>query len=84
MIWALAPGRLADTEMVGKSTWGRGATANCLYAMDPASATAAVSRVVATGRRINGALMFMRALAVEILRLSAIVRTQEGAQCDRR
>jgi hypothetical protein len=26
MICALAPGKLAETEMVGKSTWGKGET----------------------------------------------------------
>jgi hypothetical protein len=29
MVSGLAPGKLADTEMVGKSTWGKGATGNC-------------------------------------------------------
>ena len=29
MVSGLAPGKLADTEMVGKSTCGKGATGNC-------------------------------------------------------
>src|ERR1700761_8988287 len=59
MICALAPGRLADTEMVGKSTWGSGETGSTLNAIPPAMAIATVRRVVATGRRINGAEMLM-------------------------
>src|ERR1700692_1625063 len=64
MISALAPGRLALTEMVGKSTCGRGETGSTLKAMAPAMAMAPVSRVVATGRWMNGAETFMRALQV--------------------
>ncbi len=63
MIWALAPGRLALTETVGKSTCGNGATGNTINAMAPAIATATVSRVVATGRWMKGAEMFMAAPA---------------------
>src|SRR3984957_19950672 len=62
MICALAPGRLAETEMVGKSTWGKGETGRTLKAMPPAIAMAAVSRVVATGRRMKGPDRFMRGL----------------------
>src|ERR1700691_4390345 len=58
MICALAPGKPADTEMVGKSTCGRGETGSTLKAIPPAIAMAAVSRVVATGRRMKGAEMF--------------------------
>ncbi len=50
MISALAPGRAAPTEMVGKSTCGSGDTGNTLKATAPAKAIATVSRVVATGR----------------------------------
>ena len=49
------------TEMVGKSTCGSGATGSTTNASAPASATATVSSVVATGRRMNGAEMFMPA-----------------------
>ena len=65
MICALAPGKLAETEMVGKSTCGRGETGSTLKAIRPAMAIAAVSRVVATGRRMNGPEMFMLALPAE-------------------
>lgn len=54
MISGLAPGKPACTEIVGKSICGSGATGNCVNPIAPASATAIVSRVVATGRWING------------------------------
>src|SRR6202167_1261136 len=66
MICARAPGRVAETEMVGKSTCGRGETGNTLKAIPPAIAIAAVSRVVATGRRMKGAERFMRELPAQI------------------
>src|SRR5262249_27135677 len=54
IVSALAPGSLALTEIVGKSTSGSGATGNSRNAAAPANATPAVSSVVATGRLING------------------------------
>jgi hypothetical protein len=54
MISGLAPGSDAPTVMVGKSTCGKGETGSCLKATTPAKATADVSSVVATGRRMNG------------------------------
>src|ERR1700728_2208454 len=54
MISGLAPGKLAPTEIVGKSICGRGETGTTRTATAPASAIAAVRSVVATGRRING------------------------------
>src|SRR5580704_12251881 len=59
MIWALAPGRPALTEIVGKSTWGSGETGSTLKAIMPAMAMAAVRSVVATGRWMKGAEAFM-------------------------
>src|SRR5580692_9237874 len=59
MVSGLAPGSAADTEMVGKSTCGRGDTGKSRNATAPASATAAVSSVVAMGRRMNGSEIFM-------------------------
>jgi len=50
MMSALAPGRLALTEMVGKSTCGSGDTGSTEKPTAPAMATATVSSVVATGR----------------------------------
>ena len=54
-----APGRLACTEIVGKSTCGRGDTGNIRKATAPASAMATVSKVVATGRLIKTSEIFM-------------------------
>src|SRR5580700_7135120 len=82
MICALAPGRPAETEMVGKSTWGSGETGNTLKAIPPAIAIAAVSRVVATGRRMNGAERFMRDLPAPVrgLRRGAVRIFAPGCQ----
>jgi hypothetical protein len=55
MVSGLAPGSEADTEMVGKSTWGSGETGNRRKAAAPARASPIVSSVVATGRSMNGA-----------------------------
>src|ERR1700729_2139760 len=52
--WGLAPGRVACTEMVGKSTCGSGETGSLKNATAPAAANPNVSRVVAIGRRMKG------------------------------
>ena len=54
-----APGSWAWTEMVGKSTWGSDETGSLKKAKMPASAMANVSSVVATGRLMKGAEMFI-------------------------
>src|SRR5580698_1467851 len=54
MVSGLAPGRLVEIEMEGKSTCGSGATGRKLYATAPEIPSAMVSSVVATGRSING------------------------------
>src|SRR5580658_8591658 len=54
IVSGLAPGKLADTEMVGKSTCGSGDTGSRRKATAPAAATPKVSRMVATGRRMKG------------------------------
>jgi hypothetical protein len=54
----LAPGSDADTDTTGKSTCGRGDTGSSPNDTIPASATPMVSRVVATGRRTKGSVMF--------------------------
>src|SRR5580700_2661589 len=59
MISALAPGRPAFTEIVGKSTCGKGETGSTLNEIAPAMARPTVSSVVATGRRMNGAETFI-------------------------
>src|SRR5580692_12539600 len=66
MIWALPPGKPALTEIVGKSTSGSGETGSTSNATAPASAIATVSSVVATGRWMNGAEMFMPALVLPV------------------
>ncbi len=56
-----APGRLAETWMVGKSTLGSGDTGSFRKATRPASAMPMVSSVVATGRAMKGADRFTSA-----------------------
>src|SRR5665213_357356 len=50
----LAPGSVALTEIVGKSTCGNGETGSLKNATAPAAASPNVSKVVATGRRMKG------------------------------
>ncbi len=59
MVSGLAPGRLALTWMVGKSTWGSGATGNSGKATMPIRQIAAISSEVAIGRSINGEEMLI-------------------------
>src|SRR5690348_3116589 len=53
MVSGLAPGRLAETVMVGKSTLGRSLTARSRYATKPNSRMASMIRLVITGRRMK-------------------------------
>src|SRR5579864_5583120 len=53
IVSGLAPGRLAVTSRVGKSTLGRSLTGSARYATTPNRAIAAISRLVAMGRRMN-------------------------------
>src|SRR5579885_1671784 len=62
MVSGLAPGSAACTWMVGNSTCGSGATGSWRKATQPASASAAVSSDVPTGRRMKGAEMPVTAL----------------------
>jgi hypothetical protein len=59
IISGLAPGKPADTDIVGKSTWGNGDTGSKRKATAPAKNTATTRSVVATGRRMKGSEMFM-------------------------
>src|ERR1035437_381506 len=59
VISGLPPGKLAETEIVGKSTCGKGETGRTLNAIAPTSVIPTVSKVVATGRRIKGAERFI-------------------------
>lgn len=60
MVSGLAPGKDADTLMVGISTRGIGEIDSSRKAANPANTRPMVSSVVATGRRIKGALKFIR------------------------
>ena len=53
MVSGLAPGSVALTWMVGKSTLGRSLTGNRRYANTPKIRIAAMISVVVMGRRIN-------------------------------
>src|SRR6266705_2808448 len=53
IVWGLAPGNPADTEIVGKSTFGRSLTGRRRYAISPNMRIPNITSVVATGRRIN-------------------------------
>ena len=59
-VFGLAPGSVAVTDMVGKSTCGSGDTGNLEKPRMPAMAMPMVSNVVATGREMNGAETFIR------------------------
>src|SRR4030095_639886 len=59
IVSGLAPGSCAVTSSVGKSTFGRSLTGSELYATAPNSAMAAISRLVAMGRRMNPSEIFM-------------------------
>src|SRR5271157_3747739 len=59
MISGLAPGKPADTETVGKSTWGSGDTGSRRKATAPAKEIATTRSVVAIGLRIKGSEIFM-------------------------
>src|SRR5512142_1309540 len=54
IVSGLAPGRLAFTSTVGKSTFGRSLTGSIRYAMMPKSRIADMTSVVMTGLFIKG------------------------------
>src|SRR5216684_7876685 len=55
----LAPGKLAVTVIVGKSTLGSAATGSRLYAPTPNTSTPSIKSEVAIGRRIKGSEMLI-------------------------
>ena len=59
MVSGLAPGRLAFTWMVGKSTFGRSLTGSARYPATPNSTMPSMTSVVITGRRIKISVMFI-------------------------
>src|SRR5690606_8105085 len=61
MVSGLAPAIRAVTEIMGKSTCGKGATGRRIKARPPASTSATHSKVVVTGRRMNSVNSLMTA-----------------------
>src|SRR3989475_6584544 len=53
IVCGLAPGRPAETVIVGKSTFGRSLTGSSRYAIIPNMRMPSITSVVATGLRIN-------------------------------
>ena len=59
IVSGLAPGRLALTWMVGKSTVGRSLTGSARYATRPKIRMPTMTSVVMTGRRMNSSVKLM-------------------------
>jgi hypothetical protein len=59
IVSGLAPGKVALTVIVGKSTVGRSLTARDLYAMMPNMRIPSITNVVVTGLRIKSPDIFM-------------------------
>ena len=64
MVSGLAPGRLAETVIVGKSTFGRSLTGSFEYAKSPATRMEIMTSVVMTGRLTYGSVRFMAQVSV--------------------
>src|SRR5258708_12512164 len=59
IVSALAPGKLAEIWMVGKSTCGNEATGNAMYAMEPSKIIPTASRLVPPRRRMKTSEMLI-------------------------
>src|SRR3954469_24187229 len=59
IVSGLAPGRLALTEIVGKSTFGKSLTGSDRYAVIPKTKNAIITSVVMIGRRMKISAIFM-------------------------
>src|ERR1700750_652412 len=59
IVSGLAPGRLALTVIVGKSTVGRSLTGKCRYDEMPKKRMPVMTRTVVTGRRMNSSERFI-------------------------
>jgi hypothetical protein len=59
IVSGLAPGRLAVTKRVGKSTFGRSLTGSNLYPITPKRRIPNIISVVATGLRMNTSDIFI-------------------------
>src|SRR5690606_28971880 len=62
MVSGLAPAMLADTEIMGKSTCGKGATGRKTQASPPDNTMSRQSSVAATGRMMKAASSLMERL----------------------
>src|SRR6185437_14012819 len=65
MVSGEAPGRLALTEMVGKSTFGSSFTGSFGYAATPNTTSAIINSAVITGRRMHRAGRFIEPLPAQ-------------------
>ena len=79
MVSGLAPGTVALTWMVGKSTCGSGATGNSGKATMPTSASAAINSDVAIGRRMKTSEMFISSCPPDAARLAARPAADSGS-----
>ncbi len=61
IVSGLAPGRLAFTEIVGKSTVGRSLTESLVYEIAPNRNMPSMTSVVMTGRRMKSPVKFISA-----------------------
>ena len=59
MVSGLAPGKAAETWMVGKSTFGRSLTGNARYPATPNSTIPIISSAVMTGRVMKISVNFI-------------------------
>ena len=83
MVDGLAPGSEALTEIVGKSTCGRGETGSTKNAPMPARARPMVSSTVATGRRTKGSERFISSFplfAASVLLVAPVGRGLPGGK----
>ena len=70
IVCGLAPGNPADTEIVGKSTFGRSLTGRRRYAISPNMRMPSMTSVVATGRRMKSPEMLTARAPILPLRWS--------------
>ena len=85
VISGLAPGKLAETEIVGKSTCGKGETGRTLKAMAPTRMMPAVSSVVATcGSGATGSTTKAMPPAMATATVSSVVATGRRMNGDER
>ena len=84
IVSGLAPGRLAFTVIVGKSTVGRSLTGSRRYAMMPKNRIPAITSTVVTGRRMNSSERFIVADPPALPTTPACVRRRRRFHVDAR